>query len=207
MPARGACAGVDGTAPPATASPLLKAAESFYREALRRSQGAPGACEALGEFLHAQGRAKEAVTAWSAIAAPPADNPASWHRLAEVLDHFGYLDNARAASAKAVAGAPDRFDYHDLDRRLAQKAKDDDRANRAVDHLERLADRPKLVETALRARVNVFEAAGWLDREIRRLEAAAAKALSRRTTLGSWACSSSATPDLPRRPLYWSRHL
>jgi len=168
--------GVHRAAAPAADLTLLKAAESYYREAVRRDNGAPGAWEALGEFLHARGRSKEAVTAWSGIAAPPADNPASWHRLAEVLDHFGYLKDARAACDNAVTGAPDKFDYHELERRLALKAKDYDRAESAVDHLERLADRPRLTETALRARVDVAELAGWLDREIGRLRGARAKA-------------------------------
>ena len=103
---------------------LLKTAESYYREAVRRSKEAPSSWEVLGEFLHAQGRSKEAVIAWSAMAAPPADTPSNWRRLAEVFDHYGYLTDARAACAKAVAGAPDDFDYHDLQRRLAVKAED-----------------------------------------------------------------------------------
>ena len=168
--------GVGNTATPAADSTLVKAAESYYREAVRRSKGAPSAWEALGEFLHALGRSKDAVTAWSGIAAPPADNPANWHRLAEVLDHFGYLKDARAACAKALAGAPDNFDYQELRRRLALKADDYDEATSAADALEQLAARPGQTETALRGRVDVAEAAGWLDREITRLESARAKA-------------------------------
>ncbi len=130
---------------------LLKTAESYYREAVRRSKEAPSSWEVLGEFLHAQGRSKEAVIAWSAMAAPPADTPSNWRRLAEVFDHYGYLTDARAACAKAVAGAPDDFDYHDLQRRLAVKAEDYSQATSAADSMERLAARPRQTETALRA--------------------------------------------------------
>src|SRR5262249_54049460 len=57
----------------------------------------------------------------------------------------------------------------------ALKAEDYGRAMSAVDALERLADRPRRREAAVRARVDVAEAAGWLDREIGSLRGAQAK--------------------------------
>ena len=152
-------------------------------------RGAPGAWEALGEFLHARGRSKEAVAAWSGIAAPPADNPTNWHRLAEVLDHFGYLTDARARVCQGLGRCADNFDYHDLECRLALKAKDYDKAISAVDHLERLAARPQPDRDGLARRGSTWprRRAGSIARS-GGCSGARPRRRSRRTTHGSWAC-------------------
>jgi tetratricopeptide (TPR) repeat protein len=149
-------------------SPAWAVAEELYREAARRSKGAPAYLEYLGEFLHAAGRKGEALAAWAGMA-EPADKAEGWRRLAEVEARFGYLDEAVAAGAKGVAAEPDNFGLREFQSALLLKAKEYDRALAEVAELDRLASAPAEVEKAIRRRVEVLSASGKVDAEIARL--------------------------------------
>jgi tetratricopeptide (TPR) repeat protein len=157
-----------GLTPPG--SPLLVAAEKYYREAVRRGRGAAQYHEYLGEFLHTTGRKTEAVAAWSQIAAGPNAGATAWQRLAEVYDGFGYLQEAVEASREAVSRESDNFDYRDFQVGLLVQQKEYDKALAHIDEMRGLADTPHLEEKAIARQVEIYVAADRVAREIARLQ-------------------------------------
>ncbi len=160
---------------PQTASLLLTAAESFYREAVRRALDQPQYYEYLGEFLHSQARREEAVAAWAKIAALPSPSAESWHRLAEICANFNCLPEAVEACRQSLTYRPDDFGQRDFHLRLLVRDKDLPAALAEADHLDRLAGDETLREKALKRRVEVYAAGGRVDEEIDRLQKAAAR--------------------------------
>jgi tetratricopeptide (TPR) repeat protein len=152
-------------------SPLLTAAEEHYRMAIARAPGVPQYREYLGEFLHVVGRKREALEAWSDIAAGANATAENWHRLAEVLNSFGYNQEAIHAAGESLAVEPDNYSVQDLQVGLFVKVKDFDRALEHVAQLERLSDAPFLEEKSLHRWVEVITAAGRVDQAIDDLRA------------------------------------
>jgi WD40 repeat protein/tetratricopeptide (TPR) repeat protein len=78
---------------------LLDAAESFWREAIRREPSA-SSWQAMGELLHRLGRSEEAIEAWKQMAG--SDAPQDWLSVAKTLDQYGYTRQALEAAARAT---------------------------------------------------------------------------------------------------------
>lgn len=150
-------------------SPLVRTAEKYYREAIRRNPNEPQYHEYLGEFLHSVGRGKEAVAVWSQLVQSPNDTPSGWHRLAEVYSGFGYLDDAIAASKKSLQLESDNFEFHDFQIRLLLDKQEYDEAVARLVHLDRLAADPLMEEKAMSRRVSVFSESGRTNQEIDKL--------------------------------------
>lgn len=160
-------------------SPLRKGAEEYYREAIRRAPGASQYHEYLGEYLHALGRRREALEAWSRIVAPPGNTAENWRRLAELESANGYLDEALATGASAIKLQPDDFKLRDFQLALLVKKKDFDGALGQLAHLERLAAAPLEEDMLIRRRVEIVVAAARLDPEIAALQKNLAQAPGR----------------------------
>ena len=73
---------------------LTDEALALYRKAVELAPDEPQYREYLGQYYHSLDRRQEAVAAWQEMAAGKRHTTEYLHRLAEVLNSFGYLDES-----------------------------------------------------------------------------------------------------------------
>ena len=88
---------------------MVDDALALYKKAVELAPNNPQYREYLGEYLHNLKRADEARATWAQIAAGANKNAKNLTRLAEVLAGFGYVKDAIAPLAEAVALDKDDF--------------------------------------------------------------------------------------------------
>ncbi|QDU61418.1 tetratricopeptide repeat protein [Planctomycetes bacterium Pan216] len=137
-------------------------AVKLYRRAIELAPAAPQYREYLGEYLHSLDRREEARTTWAGMAEGANRSPENLVRFAEVLDGFGYEEEALVPLAEAIEEEGDHFPYRLQYARLLADAKAFDKALAQIDVAERLAESDEEMEECLRARIGTLEANGKL---------------------------------------------
>ena len=146
-----------------------KAALKYYELAVARAKGVPQYHEYLGEFLHAIGRADDAVAAWNRIAEAPNNTLENYKRLAEVLQSADSIGLALNAVNQAISQDSKRYDLHALAAELYTEQEEFDDALKHISTMEELADTGYFEEQALTRRVEVYGTARILDQEAKKL--------------------------------------
>ena len=166
---------------------MTDGAKELYAKAVTLAPDDPRYREYLGEYLHVLGEPGEAVRVWRGLAAGSNRTVRNLARSAEVFGGFGYP--AEAADAAAAADALDVEDAGSDDPaagalefadrlRFAKFFTAAERAGAAraqVGKAEELAETPEERTAAVRASIEVEQAAGTLDGRAAELAAAAGK--------------------------------
>ncbi len=150
---------------------LVDDALDLYKKAIELAPANPQYREYLGEYLHNLKRSDQATAVWATIAEGLNKNAKNLTRLAEVLAGFGYVKEAIAPLAEAVAIEPDDFS---LRLKLAELAHRIERYDEAEAHLTaaaRLAAKDEEKALVLEARVKNDQAANRTGAVIAALQA------------------------------------
>ncbi len=145
---------------------LLTAAEQFCHEASRREPNAARPHQVLGELLHWQDRAGEAIDSWQR--GVRSETAAEWHELARILVRHGYMKEAIEAAERAVQAEPNQWNYARLWIDLLIQDKQGSQALAAARPLIRQQLTGREEELALQSYVNAASAAGQLSAEAER---------------------------------------
>ncbi len=144
-------------------------AEARFRAAIQLAPNDAQYREYLGKFFFENGQRDDAIEAWQAIAAGPQVDPQSLLRLAEVLNTFGFRDEALeafAAAAKFDLNLPQRLQYV---RRLID-AQQFDEALAQWQQAEPIAESDVEQQQLWQQRVDLAGAAGTLPQLIQEAE-------------------------------------
>ncbi|HEY7329262.1 MAG TPA: tetratricopeptide repeat protein, partial [Gemmataceae bacterium] len=141
---------------------MTEEAISLYKRAIEQAPQSPQYREYLGEYYHSLKRSPEALAAWRPIAEGANRNAKNLARLGEVFNGFGYRKEAIAAFADAVSLEKDDFN---LRLRYAELLHLDERNEDAlaqIDAADKLVGNSDEAESALQARIKVYQAADTL---------------------------------------------
>jgi tetratricopeptide (TPR) repeat protein len=141
---------------------LVEEAVALYKRAIEQAPKSPQYREYLGEYLHSLKRSPEALAAWRPIAEGANRNAKNLARLGEVFNGFGYRKEAIAAFADAVGLEKDDFNLRLRYAELLHLDERNDDALGQIDAAEKLADNADEVESALQARIKVYQATDTL---------------------------------------------
>ncbi|MEE8450364.1 MAG: DUF1583 domain-containing protein, partial [Thermoguttaceae bacterium] len=150
---------------------LTDEALALYRKAVELAPDEPQYHEYLGQFYHSLDRPEEAVAAWQEIAAGKRRTAEYLNRLAEVLDGFGYPDEAIRAVSEACRLDAEDFHTNLLYADLLSKAERFEDAIEQLRQVAGLADSFEQREIVLDRQIDNYRSAEQLEARTQALAA------------------------------------
>ena len=142
----------------------------LYEKAIELAPAEPQYREYLGEYFHILKRREDALNTWRQIAIGDLRTAENVARLAEVFNSFGYLDEAIGEIATACELEPEEFTLQSRAAEYHMRAGKYDEAIKFIDNATQLAANDEEADSALRTRIEIFQASRKLEQEIERIE-------------------------------------